>query len=321
MPGGAFSAPAILVRKFSARWATISIVCGVAIALVATEVVLPISLRPAETHFDCLAGAVLGSSGPTPTTLAVSVAPPGGFDNTVLSVNNGSVSNTTTGAGIYGSWNDSRAFFEMFNWTLYSVRPVATAESNAPRSCAPYVLDAGPALGNGTISNVSIAPALSNTTFTYEDLPGNFSSQGLPSVRFDASYPSGPVGAFAWTARGYSEWSFGTPIRQLFPSLYYAQNASYPEGLAITLNVSSSQFGFGVPIHLLTGGTLVVPANDSIALPGSSVSLTITYVFPNVTDQGTWAVFEVGAGSPMSIGGLYFLRTNTTMDLSLDDAL
>ena len=284
---------------------------SVAIALgIALGVAFPaLALGVGATHVICTKGPVIGWSGALATPDMVSIAPPGGSVNSSYSVPGGSGYSAIP-------QNSSSAFFDVYNWTLNStISSVALGwGSNAP--CPGDSLGTGPVGGNVPWSGCGgcavAAPAPSGVGQRLI-IPQQVFYGSLPSALMNATYGMTPNASVTWNESGGGvTWTNSTGLSGLPVTFapFYEYGALY--GFAITLKQSGIHFG--IPIHLITGGVENIAASFPQDLQRSSpggvyLSITMTYVFPATTAQGTWAIYRAGAGSPFSVGGLLFEQT------------
>ena len=290
----------------------VPIVCGVVAALVLTIGSLPGVLPTASSHAVCAPGLELGWSGPLAVPIATSVAPPGGYvvSNLWLNTTSGT-SRGITGDGVYGTWNNTVVQVETFNWTLYSTHESFRPGPGSVESCPQYTLVAGLPLGNATPSSWGIAPPLSNTSTTIDPIPTTFTYWGNQSAVFPAGSPT-LVGWFALDAYGNAETHFTGAYVHLRLAPWFGTNGPSSGGWSISVVVSGGEVGYDVPFHLFSSGELQVAANDTEALPSSSIGHTLTYEFPEVPDHGTWYVFVPPVGPSGGIGGLLFQHVSDT---------
>ncbi len=129
----------------------------------------------------------------------------------------------------------------------------------------------------------------------------------------NASYGSEPNASFTWHETGG-----GVTLSNLtgFAGLPVAISSFYEFGHLYGLNITFKQSGikFGIPIHLTSGAmedvTGSFPHDFPWAPPGDDyLSISMNYIFPADTAQGSWNVYLAGAGSPYSVGGLLFEQT------------
>ena len=278
-----------------------------------------VAVAGTTTHVVCLNGGVVGFSGTVETVVWLTVAPPGGFANySAWSQRSAEINGSTWtyGAGFSGSTNASAATTSTTNWTMRAVSSVRVAGIGSSIACPSYSLAYGPAqiAPIGGCSGCPVTPPVPAGIGSRSTLPSNFTLDGIPSTDFNGTYPSVPLGNFTWAFSGgdLSNWSESQGLAAdglAFSSPY--QSSDTQDYLALSYSIPSNEIGLGVPIHLLTGGTMIAYAPVASMSPGWSSWNNITYIFPVSTDQGSWEVFEAAPGSPDSIGGLLFEQTAT----------
>lgn len=300
----------VVSKSLSVWWVLSAVACGVAFALVVASVAVPGLSLTSPSTVACPRGSELGWSGPVATTLAVSVAPPGGYVRSVFWTQDNATVNQTgniTGTGVSGTWNASTAVVEIFNWTLYAGGGASTGWAGIAEACPVYDLVAGPALGNATPFTWSVLPAASSSPFTFQSITGNFTYEGIPSVSYVGSY-STQIGTFSLSP---DRATINLPTSLGISYGWDSQDNGQPANFTFHLSIPASSTGFAVPIHLPSGGSVALPANDAAALPDTEVMHSLAYVFSSANESGSWNVYAAGLGSPESIGGLLFVRTST----------
>lgn len=284
---------------------------GLALGLVVGAALPIVAFGVGTTHVVCSPGPVIGWSGPLATPFEVALAPPGGFVN--LSYNM---------PGEFG-WsdlpmNDSTADYGVYNWTVSSQNRTEALGwgSNAP--CSQITLGVSATLGNppppwGGCGGCQVAPPAPSGIGQRLSVPQQLFYSTLPTALMNATYGVTPNATITWNeSNGGVTWSNPAGLSGLPVTIgpFYEFGRLY--GLNVTLK--QSEIRFGIPIHLITGGTETVPASFPLDFPyhysePNYLSITMTYVFPAATAQGTWEIYLAGAGSPYSVGGLLFEQT------------
>ena len=300
------------------RGLTPRLVPGLVLGVIAGVVVPALVLGIGATHTACSLGPVIGSSGLLASPDDIALAPPGGFVNSsvyVLTVYNSSF-RTAMGAYSLLPQNSSSSTFELLNWTLHSELSSSAFGwgSNSPCPAASWPPASGTAGGwTSSCSTCPIAAPAHAGVGQRLVVPPQFNAGGVPSAVINESYGPMPFASFAWglTQGGIGWSSLPQPAAaKISVGPFYEHGQLF--GLGVTLTSTGIQFG--IPIHLLSGTEVVVPASFPADWPfgppdGTNLTITMTYVFPATTGQGTWAVYLPGPGSPFSSGGLLFEQT------------
>ena len=290
----------------------LAFLAGVVIGLVLPMTVLGVG----ATHSVCSSGSLLGWSGLVATPDEVTLAPPGGFvnDSWVQHVVVSSTFSFSTGGYSAYPINFSRADFGVTNWTLSSVVTSRAPGWGPDARCPADALGTGSlkGLGSGGCTGCEITPPTAGGVGNRLLLPSQFYYGTVPSVILNTSYSSIPAASFSWMETGGGvEWSSSASLQNLTTGIgpFYLNGSLL--GLGVTAHFSTIRFG--IPIHLLSGGTETYPGSYPLDYSGSwesvSLSITQTYVFPAATEQGDWSVYVAGAGSAFSPGGLLFVQT------------
>jgi hypothetical protein len=273
---------------------------------VVVGVVVPIGSTATWTvNPGCAAGPVLGSSGPVLTPYVIAAPPPGGLVAWNLTVQESPLT-STTGGSTGGPVNVTETVADVFNWTLRQGIYLHHEPWSEPLSCPQVVAPAGRASQGASLRIAGPTPSgVGERTV----VPAHFTLGNWSSVTLNVSYPSAATASFNWSSSGPDPLGFsggpGWGALDATASRYY--NGSVFVGLGITVQLSS--VGFGVPIRL--PGKLVdtYPASVPAAFGGGLLRADVTYVFPASVDQGSWEIFEAGAGSAFPVGGLLFEQT------------
>jgi hypothetical protein len=242
------------------------------------------------SHTECVPGPELGWSGPVNTPTGVYVPPPGGQILYQGSVGNGSWATTVP------EWNTT-AEFSLFNWTLRDNLSVEVAGTGPSISCPSTSLSAS-SLGHGC-AGCELAPGVPAGVGERVALPARFEYAGNSSTIFNASYPPSPIGNFTWHA------TVGGVASTESTALLNADLAFASNGTTLVIHTSFAGYGFGVPIHLLNGGTTTITG-------AFDEENWLTYLFPPDSDQGTWNVYAAGGSGAFAIGGYLFVQTAAT---------
>lgn len=270
-----------------------------------------VSFGVGATHIVCSQGPVLGWSGTLASPIAIAPAPPGGYVNSSYSLT--TVYNSTYEAGESG-WSDlpqnsSSADSEDLNWTLFSERSTTALGWGSEAQCNGDVLVPGTGLGGcGGCVVAPPAPAGIGQRLVVPSQLYNDSSSAL----INASYSPTPIATITWSGNQSGvQWTNPAALsdRATIGPFY-----EYGHLFGLGISVRQSSIGFGVPIHLLAGGNEIVTASfpqDWPAGPPGGTTLTIemTYVLPESSAQGTWAVYLPGGEGSFSPGGLLFEQT------------
>jgi|GEM_PF-3148834 len=287
------------------RSLSVVIVLGIAVGVAFPAIVLGVGV----THVVCTKGPMIGWSGALATPDMVSLAPPGGFVNSSYKVPGGSGYSTIPQNSSFGN-------FEVYNWTLNSTISSVALGWGANGPCPGDTLGTGPVGGNipwgGCFGCPVAAPAPSGIGHRLI-VPQQVFYCSLPSAIMEATYGAAPNATVTWNESGGGvTWRNSTGLLGLPVTFgpFYEHGVLY--GFAITL--TQSGIHFGIPIHLITGGVENIsasfPQDFQWSPPGGVyLSITMTYVLPATTAQGTWAIYVAGAGSPFSVGGLLFEQT------------
>ena len=279
------------------RPARVGLAVGVAIGLVLTAGML----GTGATHLVCSQGPVIGWSGWLATPYTIPLAPPGGLVNSSFWIDIG-------GAPVYGEstvpQNFSSADTDTLNWSLHSENTATAPGWGSSTPCPGSDLVMGPSAGG--CGGCQVAPPATPGVGQRLEVPSRFA---VDSALINASYGTTPIASFSWTQAGEgTQWSnLGTGAFPAGVGSFY----EYGHLIGLYLQIQVSSIHFGVPIRLTSGTMEIFPASFPESVPGTGYAANMTYVFPSVTDQGTWDVYAAGAGSPYSVGGLVFEQTAT----------
>lgn len=278
-----------------------------------------IALGVGTSHLVCVVGGITGWSGVIATPTDIALAPPGGAVNYSSSLN--TVWSSTDASGLTGAseapLNWSTVDMYQQNWTFRSESTQRVLGWGASPQC-PGVLTAngGPTGEYGACFACLIANATPSGVGNRLLIPQPVVVEGTPLASVNLSYAPSPAGSLSWTATstGVVSLSESAGLRELPVSVEPFYELGQFIGLGITL-LQQQQLSFGVPIHFLNGSTVVVPASLPTDWPvgpagATSFSLTLTYVLPASTDQGSWAVYLAGSGGAISAAGLLFEQTS-----------
>jgi hypothetical protein len=295
-----------MTRPFSTRLPLASAAIGVAVAIVFSGVVIGLF----DGHLSCEQGPKLGTSEPLATPYVLGVPPPGGLVNWSMNITR------TSYASVYPGTNASTSYpvantstsLDVLNWTLYSETSNSSLGLGPAGSCPAYSLVVTLPEGGGCTGCV-VAQGTPAGVGEQSQIPGEFSFETFASVALDASYGARPVASFTWRATGGSNIDLvsSTNLSHIFGSTGpFLLNGSFV-GLGLEANLTSIEFG--VPIS--SGGESLGTYSATLpsGMPGTSLEIALTYIFPASVDQGTWEVFEAGAGSPYPAGGFLFEQT------------
>lgn len=303
------------VSRARNRVAWLAVVVGVAVG-----VALPTGVVVTATHTVCVQGAALGSSGDVQTFQGVFVSPPGGVvAGSALEITTGWTNGSRwwSGFGVSGSSNGTWAMLGEGSWTLFAQSSGVAFGWGPAVTCSSTVLvpeNFTPA-GQG-ICACQIAGPVPGTVGTRVNLSWSYNASAPVNLAdFAANYSNQPLGTFAYGLSSDENpvWaeSAGLVAMGLTARPYYDPQDGV-EGVGLSYSLPSGQPGMGIPIRLLNGSMTIVDTSDSQLDPSSTYFTNLTYVFPVGTDQGTWAVYGAGLGSPMSIGGFLFEKTSAT---------
>ena len=289
------------------------LVIGVVVGLALAGAVLGVG----ATHIVCSAGPVLGQSGTLVTPLDVALAPPGGYVNASWLLKTVFSQNESVSILEWSTFpeNSTRTDIFAYNWTLRGENSSTAPGWGSDSPCDGRTLIESGALANGSsgCGGCPIAPAVPAGVGQRTIVPEQFYYNGVPSVLINASYGEAPIASFSWNdTAGALTWSNpggfdGLPV-SLAP--FYEFGVLY--GLGITLSLSG--IGFDVPIQLTNGQSITVPTSFPAAFntqetSTTTMSITMTYILPLSTDQGSWNAYLPGDGGPFSLGGLLFEQT------------
>lgn len=296
---------------------------GVAVGLILAS----LSLGVGSTHVACSRGALVGWSGVLAAPDAIGLSPPGGAVTFSWENNWGNVGGAGGGdirGGPTSLWNSTNAYFEVDNWTLYSVVSRTLAGPGERTPCPTYDVGTGTP-GNQTVpwggcAGCPVANATPPGVGERLEIPRqiNYSipnaSVWVDTTFLDAGYGPVPNATLTWHVQAGqivdSGLSLGAdrPV-QLWP--YY--NGTRLFGLAISVTYTS--MGLDIPVRLLNGTMIDIgqtyPGDMFLGGDSTSYFANFTYILPAVSDQGTWQVYTAGSGGPLSIDGLLFVQSST----------
>lgn len=295
------------MRDTTRRVFLASLMVGLAIG-----VTLPISVIALSPGGEtCGPGTILGWSGPVATPIIVAIPPPGGLVNWSASLTAPPGSPYTPGSdSSAGPVNDTVAAYMIYNWTLGSIKASRTTGFLRSADCPLYDLRATANLGGGCTGCV-IAPAVSQGVGQRSVIPASFNTGQTTSVLLNASYPSIPLASFTWsyTLSGGVVIQTGDNLSALFSTVgLFRENGSV---VGLGLRVVLDSVGFGVPVMLVGGGSSVYPSGVPEGFPGATLVVSLTYILPLSSEQGTWQVFAAGGSSGQPLGGYLFEQTAT----------
>lgn len=283
-----------------------ALIIGITIGFAVTAVTLGLGV----THIVCNRGSPIGWSGTIASPYSIALAPPGGFVNASYSLT--TVYNSSYRTGESGSsdlpMNSSWADIGALNWTLYSEGSSTALGWGSQAQCNGVILVPGPFF-QWSCGGCVISPPATPGVGQRLVVPPQFYNAS-PSAVINASYGPAPAATFTWSENQTAfEWSSPEGVSG-FPGTA-APFSEFGRSFGIGITTIQSAIQFGVPIHLLSGGSELIPASfpqDWPAGPpgGTTMTITMTYVLPMSSGQGTWAVYLPGNGGPYSPGGLVF---------------
>lgn len=296
--------------------ATVALAVGIAIGLIIPVLVYTVG----STHVECTRGELLGWSRWLAMPEATGLAPPGGFVTFTweeLSVWSNPFSLEGLGGGPTGLLNSTVAYYRVANWTMFAVDSDAVPGAGPSVTCPSYELGLG-ANGNQTLpfggcAGCPVSPPTPAGVGSRLVIPSQVTYGNLSSSLLDASYGPTPNGSFAWSLVGGNLSVTGPSglagLNVVFEPYF---NDSKIVGLAITIRQTLEQLE--IPIRLLTGGTVDVPASYPTDWDLDSPATqhywdNNTYLLPASDDQGSWNVYVPGAGSEFGLAGLLFVQT------------
>lgn len=270
------------------------------------------------THVVCSKGSELGSSGPIETPFSIAAAPPGGmmlftdnwWDNWTQGDSWYSYGSTR---GTFGDpVNNTQLDFGVYNWTLNAVGSSIALGPGSSTACPHEALTPGPST---LFEGAAILPPVPAGVGNRVVVPSNLSVSspypllaGVSSAVVNGSYSPTPAFTFTWSG---STSGVLLPVPSTIP--FPLQFGEYQVGgsvVGLSLQINVPVVSFGVPVHLVAGGTTVIPASLQLNDPNMTAWLgSVTYIFPLTTDQGTWSAYIAGADSHYPLGGLLFVRT------------
>ena len=230
--------------------------------------------------------------------LAVAIPPPGGLVSYSYSFDN-------SGGSSLVPTNWTVFAFQFLNWSAVKETPVTLAGWGSNIGCPALKLMA-PKFGNGSGEGIPLVPGVPGGVGERTILPEIIHWGSTSTPYLNASYPASPLGTFSWNL---SHGDLYTDFSNLSAFTDYAAPYQPTPGApfaGMTLQVSVDEVGFGVPIHLLNGTEVTIASGTPEWLPGSSLIVHMTYIYPGSGDNQTWAMYSAGVGSPFPLGGYLF---------------
>ena len=280
----------------------VAVVIGVAVGVTFTTVVVGVGV----SHQACAQGEVVGWSGNLAAIDALGVPPPGGLVNWTFFINN-SASGGSEWGGTTAPVNSTEVDLTVQNWTAVAETPVTESGWGHAVACPAFqILPPSPA--GGSCLGCVLAPGVPGGVGERTAIPQVGFRGSTPTPLLNGSYPSTPLGTFSWSiVDGDLYTNFGNLTG--FSGYAYQPKFGGPyAGLAI--HASIDEVGFGIPIHFLNGTELTIPSGAPQGLLGGNLEIQVTYIFPGIGGNSTWAMYAAGGGSDYPLGGYLFEQLN-----------
>jgi len=278
----------------SSRPVVVGLVVGIALGSALSGVTLGLGV----THQECSRGPVVGWSGHLAALIALGVPPPGGLVNWSYTWGGDSGSMDTPA-------NSTLADYTLLNWTAVSETPVTKPGWGPGQSCPPIALEAPTEVGT-SCGGCLLAPGVVGGVGARTVLPVQGSFESDPTVLLDGLYPSSPLGSFEWNISNGAIYIDFAGARQFAGDATPYQPSTGAPYAGLELHVTVSEVQFGVPIHLLNGTIVTFPSGTPQWLPGTHLTIHLTYIFPGPGNNETWNIYAAGGRGVYPLGGYLF---------------